>query len=117
MSSERAKEILFESEAALRLVDNELTRLRGGEEAEMHSTSAGTEYPQLVERANEQLLAVIEQIRITRGTLRRNDVVRRMQQDNEQTLAEIEARLLEVTRLFETSMIADAARSDSSDPA
>jgi hypothetical protein len=115
MSSERATEILYESEALLRLVDNELTRMRGGDEPDTLTIPESTEYPQLVESANEQLLAVIEQIRSTRASLRRNDVVRRVQNENDQTLAEIEARLLDITRLFEASMIADAARSDSSD--
>ena len=111
MSSQRAQEILYESEAALRLVDNELSRLRHGDEDD---SDAVVEYPQLVESANEQLLAVIAQIRSSRtssaGRMRAH--LSAVADSSEETLASIEERLMAITRLFEQSLNADAARSE-----
>jgi hypothetical protein len=114
MSSQRAQQILYESEAALRLVDNELSRLRGADQDDVITADVETEYPQLVESANEQLLAVIAQIRRSRmsSANRLRAHVAAEADSSEETLAEIEERLMAVTRLFESSMSADTARSE-----
>ena len=114
MSSQRAQEILYESEAALRLVDNELSRLRTSDQDDLTAVEEQQEYPQLVESANEQLQAVIAQIRRSRVTSasRLRAHVAAEADSSEETLAEIEERLIAVTRLFESSMGADTARSE-----
>ena len=114
MSSQRAQEILYESEAALRLVDNELSRLRTADQEDLTLAEEETEYPQLMESANEQLLAVIAQIRRSRvmSANRLRAHVAAEADSSEETLAEIEERLMAVTRLFESSLNADAARSE-----
>lgn len=110
MSSLRAQEILYESEAALRLVDNELHRLRDGDAGEP-VVSGAAEFPQVVENANVQLMAVIEQIRQSRSASARAAAQRDgANATADDTLAHIEARLLEVTQLFESSIGADNAR-------
>ena len=113
MSAQRAQEILYESEAALRLVDNELSRLRTADQEEL-SVGEETEYPQLVESANEQLQAIIAQIRQSRSSSanRLRAHVAAEANSSEETLAEIEERLMAVTRLFESSLSADTARSE-----
>jgi hypothetical protein len=114
MSSQRAQEILYESEAALRLVDNELSRLRTADQEELVVEDVEAEYPQLVESANEQLLAIIAQIRQSRvsSASRLRAHVAAEADSSEETLAAIEERLMAVTRLFESSMSAGAARSE-----
>lgn len=117
MSSQRAQEILYESEAALRLVDNELSRMRGGDEREFDGLGDAT-YPELVESANVQLLAVIEQVRRTRQAMSGAGARDRgCEGSAQQELGDIEARLLEVSRLFEHTLVLDPAKTDRSDDA
>jgi len=112
MSTQRAQEILYESEAALRLVDNELHRFRGIGERDLRGD--GIDYSRLVESANVQLLAVIEQIRRTRSTSAR--LTTTADDDAVRALEEIETKLLDVTRLFEHNLSADDDRPDDARP-
>ena len=106
MTSYRAQEILYESEAALRLVDNELSRLRSNDQSELVSTDDESDFPQLVQTASEQLQAVIERIRETRTSSNKRSRVHTAADSTEQALADIEERLVAVTRLFENSLAA-----------
>ncbi len=66
MTSDRAHEALYESEAALRLVDQELSRL-GGESIVRTSTLA--DLPAILLRANAQLVDVLTRLRAARTAL------------------------------------------------
>ena len=74
MTSTRAQEVLYESEAALRLVDHELTGMHDEHEVgeapprvvPMFSLS---ELPQILEQANAQILSVLSRLRESRATL------------------------------------------------
>jgi len=71
MSSKRAQEILYESEAALRLVDNELHLLRTGEDDKDSGAVGGLSgLPAVLEQANSQILGVLERLRHSRSVLR-----------------------------------------------
>ena len=74
MTSTRAREVLYESEAALRLVDHELIGLhdvRDAAEPEAHATPmlALSELPDVLEQANAQILHVLSRLRESRATL------------------------------------------------
>ena len=70
MTSSRAHEVLYESEAALRLVDNQLTELRQSSPSEPHHRQPGlADLPAILERANTQILTVLSRLRETRASL------------------------------------------------
>lgn len=74
MTSTRAREVLYESEAALRLVDHELIGLhdvRDAAEPETRATPALSlsELPDVLEQANAQILHVLSRLRESRATL------------------------------------------------
>ena len=72
MTSKRAEEVLYETEAALRLVDHELTGIRDAEEAtpEPIPMSGGlSELPAILERANAQILGVLARLRESRAAI------------------------------------------------
>lgn len=96
MSSERAKEILYESHAALRLVDNELNQLLDDDPADVMDVGM-VGYPQLMEDASGQLQAVIEKIRERRAAAASSET------QLHQALMEVESRLLEVADLFNSN--------------
>jgi hypothetical protein len=75
MTSTRAREVLYESEAALRLVDHELIGLhdvRDAAEPEARATPmlALSELPDVLEQVNAQILHVLSRLRDARATLR-----------------------------------------------
>lgn len=69
-SNSRAEAVLYESEAALRLVDTELDELRSSDvrEARFISVSLG-DLPIILEQANQQIQNVLAQLRATRAAL------------------------------------------------
>jgi hypothetical protein len=74
MTSTRAREVLYESEATLRLVDHELIGLhdvRDAAEPEVRATTmlALSELPDVLEQANAQILHVLSRLRESRATL------------------------------------------------
>ncbi len=66
MISHRAHEVLYESEAALRLVDQEIHDLRG---EPMLCEAGVAELPAILQRANAQILEVLSRLRDTRTAL------------------------------------------------
>jgi len=74
MTSTRAQEVLYESEAALRLVDHELTGMhdvRDAAEAPARVVPmlSLSELPQILEQANAQILNVLSRLRASRAAL------------------------------------------------
>ncbi len=75
MSSHRTQEVLYETEAALRLVDHGLLGLRDespdSEQAPTLSLMGGglSELPGILERANAQILGVLGRLRETRAAI------------------------------------------------
>jgi chemotaxis regulatin CheY-phosphate phosphatase CheZ len=70
MTSNRAHEVLYESEAALRLVDNQLSELRQSPPPEpLHRQPGLADLPGILERANTQILNVLSRLRETRAAL------------------------------------------------
>ena len=73
MTPKRADEVLYETEAALRLVDHELHGLRDEPEAPMPEPipmSGGlSELPAILERANAQILGVLARLRESRAAI------------------------------------------------
>jgi len=74
MTSNRAQEVLYESEAALRLVDRELTSrqdVRDDAEAPARVLPilSLSELPQILEQANAQILSVLSRLRESRAAL------------------------------------------------
>lgn len=74
MTSSRAQEVLYESEAALRLVDHELTSMHDVRHAMDTPVRAIpilslSELPQVLEQANAQILNVLSRLRESRATL------------------------------------------------
>jgi hypothetical protein len=67
MTSPRAHEVLYESEATLRLVDHELSELRHQREPVRQPGLA--DLPGILERANGQILNVLSRLRETRAAL------------------------------------------------
>ncbi|MEQ1692108.1 MAG: hypothetical protein ABMA00_12540 [Gemmatimonas sp.] len=93
-SNTRAQEAFYESEAALRLVDQEIHELRGGTAtgqrfSEMHLN----DLPPLLERANEQILNVLARVREQRAVARGDA--------SSAFLVDIESRLTEVATLLD----------------
>ena len=75
MSNPRAQAVLYESEAALRLVDQELHHLHEmtREEHRVNATGLG-DLPAILERANAQILGVLSRLRESRAALQRSTV-------------------------------------------
>ncbi len=70
MTSTRAKEVLYESEAALRLVDQELTGLHDVRDVTPSTpTISLAELPNILEQANAQILNVLARLRESRAAL------------------------------------------------
>ncbi len=75
MSSHRTQEVLYETEAALRLVDHGLDGLRDettdAESASSFSLMGGglAELPGILERANSQILCVLKRLRESRAAI------------------------------------------------
>ncbi|MCO4099375.1 hypothetical protein [Gemmatimonas sp.] len=70
MSDPRAQTAYYESEAALRLVDQELDTLRDGAKASSRLASVSlADLPLILERANNQIRAVLNHLRETRQAL------------------------------------------------
>jgi chemotaxis regulatin CheY-phosphate phosphatase CheZ len=73
MSGQRAQEVLYETEAALRLVDRGLDGLReeAMEDPSVTPLAAGglSELPGILERANQQILGVLKRLRETRAAI------------------------------------------------
>lgn len=70
MSDSRAQAAYQDSEAALRLVDNQLDQLREGAEAVQRFVSVSlSDLPMILERANSQIRAVLLHLRETRQAL------------------------------------------------
>ena len=92
-SNSRAHEAFYESEAALRLVDQEIHELRGTTPSGQgcSGTSVG-DLSQVLERANEQILNVIAQVRDQRSA-NRGDVTPAFLGDIESSLTEVAALL------------------------
>ncbi len=69
-NTNRTEEVLYESEATLRLVDQEIHDLRGGESSDQRllTVSLG-DLPRILERANRQILNVLAHLRETRTAL------------------------------------------------
>ena len=75
MSNQRAQAVLYESEAALRLVDQELHDLHEMSREEHRANSSGlAELPGILERANSQILTVLSRLRESRAALQRSTV-------------------------------------------
>lgn len=69
-SKNRAEAVLYESEATLRLVDQEIHDLRGAYPLDARLPSAGFgDVPHMLERANQQILDVLAHLRETRTAL------------------------------------------------
>ncbi len=74
MTSTRAQEVLYESEAALRLVDHELTGMHDVRDAaeppaRVIPMLSLSELPQILEQANAQILNVLSRLRESRAAL------------------------------------------------
>lgn len=74
MTSSRAQEVLYESEAALRLVDHELSGMHDVRDAAEPSARVVpllslSELPQILEQANAQILNVLSRLRESRAAL------------------------------------------------
>jgi len=70
MSTQRAQEVLYESEAALRLVDQELYDQHEVPRGRHNTPAAGyAEVPQILVEAQEQIMSVLLQLRESRAVL------------------------------------------------
>ena len=67
MTSSRAHEVLYESEATLRLVDHELHELRTS--PDQQRLPGLSDLPGILERANSQILSVLSRLREARASL------------------------------------------------
>lgn len=75
MSNPRAQAVLYESEAALRLVDRELHDLHEMSREEQRGNVTGLgDLPAILERANAQILSVLSRLRESREALQRSTV-------------------------------------------
>lgn len=74
MTSTRTREALYDSEAALRLVDNQLDQLHGHDVRDVKTALAIpmislSELPQILEQANSQIMTVLQRLRESRAAL------------------------------------------------
>ncbi len=96
-NSQRAQEVLYESEAALRLVDQELLDLHSVHREEHRAVTAGlADLPHILERANAQILGVLSRLRESRAALQ-SSAVEKLQVTHE--------KLREVTSATEDAAI------------
>lgn len=97
MTDSRAQEILYESEAALRLVDQGLTGLSDVRDAVEETPSISlAELPQILEQANSQILSVLARLRESRTALQNTALER---------LATTHEKIREVTSATEDAAI------------
>ncbi len=94
MISPRAQEVLYESEATLRLVDHELQELRHQRQPAREPGLA--DLPEILERANAQILTVLAHLRETRAALQ-NSTIEKIQATHD--------KLQEVTSATEDAAI------------
>lgn len=94
MTSSRAHEVLYESEATLRLVDHELHELRSSPDP-MRQPGL-SDLPAILERANSQILNVLSRLRETRAALQ-NSAMEKLQSTHD--------KLKEVTSATEDAAI------------
>ncbi len=74
-NQQRAQEVLYESEAALRLVDQGLLELHSVQHQEHRAVSTGlADLPHILERANAQILGVLSRLRESRAALQSSAV-------------------------------------------
>jgi len=120
----RAEEILYASEATLRLVDQEMQELGHPPAAEGHHLSVSVgDLPRMLDRANQQILNVLSQLRQTRSALQRSafgqrhatdHTIRDVQDTTSQQLnaalaamVEMESRVVDIARLFDSAISLD----------
>jgi len=101
MTSTRAQEVLYESEAALRLVDHELTGMHDVRDtaeppARVIPMLSLSELPQILEQANAQILNVLSRLRESRAALQTNAL---------EKLATTHEKIREVTSATEDAAI------------
>lgn len=94
MTSSRAHEVLYESEATLRLVDHELHELRSSPDPTRQPGLS--DLPAILERANSQILNVLSRLRETRAALQ-NSAMEKLQSTHD--------KLKEVTSATEDAAI------------
>ena len=98
--SARAHEALYESEAALRLVDQEISDLRGDD---ARRTPHLVDVPSILLQANVQIVEVLAQLRSARAafvTLATDDAAIQQHAHASAALTDIEERLADVARRF-----------------
>ena len=107
--SARAHEALYESEAALRLVDQEISDLRGdglrGDDA-LRPPSL-VDVPSILLQANVQIVEVLAQLRSARTafvSLASDNAATRQHSQAFAALTDIEERLADVARRFEATL-------------
>lgn len=77
MTSSRAHEVLYESEAALRLVDHELTGMQDpNNPSSMAPNISLADLPAILEQANVQILNVLDRLRESRAALQTSTLER-----------------------------------------
>jgi chemotaxis regulatin CheY-phosphate phosphatase CheZ len=97
MGDPRTQEVLYGSEAALRLVDQELHDLHEVSRDDSHGMTSGlADLPQILERANAQILGVLSRLRESRAALQSSAV---------EKLQVTHAKLREVTSATEDAAI------------
>ncbi len=102
--SARAHEALYESEAALRLVDQEISDLRG--DGALRTPSL-LDVPAILLRANVQIVEVLAQLHSARTafvSLATNDAATQQHTHAFAALTDIEERLADVARRFEATL-------------
>jgi len=112
----RTEAVLYESEAALRLVDQEILDLRGiVPPHERDLTGDSGDLPRLVGRANQQILQLLASVRETRAALSRtvfhehadaqhlHEFAARQLATTAAALVGMESHLIEVATMFEAA--------------
>ena len=69
MSTQRTQEVLYESEAALRLVDQELSQLRASDDDVLQHDADFTGSAELLAQASAQMQSLVDEIRQGRACL------------------------------------------------
>jgi hypothetical protein len=101
----RTEEVLYASEATLRLVDREMQELGHQPAANTSLPSISFEdAPRVLDRANQQIISLLSH-------LRRASAVQQPSHDAA-LLVEVESRLVEVARLFDPQAEAQLAPAD-----
>lgn len=102
--SARAHEALYESEAALRLVDQEISDLRGDSALR---TLRLVDVPSILLQANVQIVEVLAQLRSARAafvSLATDDAATPQHAHASAALTDIEERLADVARRFDDTL-------------